>query len=64
MTEFGNLSSIPQNGTSLNTKKLEVKLTVRKSTNMVLCAEAGNEFIDFLFNFLKMLLRGVVVWDP
>ncbi|XP_049375229.1 uncharacterized protein LOC125840310 [Solanum verrucosum] len=38
MSESG--SSISENGTRNNTKKLELKLTVRKSTNMVLCAEA------------------------
>lgn len=54
MSEFGNLSPISENGTSSNTKKLELKLTVTKSTNMVLCAEASNEFIDFLFNFLTI----------
>ncbi|KAJ8551084.1 hypothetical protein K7X08_000454 [Anisodus acutangulus] len=58
MPEFGNLSSISENGTS-NTKKLELKLTLRKSTNIVLCAEAGNEFIDFLFNFLTIPLGSI-----
>jgi len=57
MSEFGNLSS--ENGTSNNTKKLELKLTVRKSTNKVLCAEAGNDFIDFLFNFLTIPIGSI-----
>ncbi|KAK4730503.1 hypothetical protein R3W88_023491 [Solanum pinnatisectum] len=57
--ESGNLSSISENGTSNNTKKLELKLTVRKSTNKVLCAEAGNDFIDFLFNFLTIPIGSI-----
>ncbi|XP_009760386.1 uncharacterized protein LOC107796812 [Nicotiana tabacum] len=56
MPESGNLSSISENGTSNNTEKLELRLTLRKSTNKVLCAEEGNEFIDFLFNFLTIPL--------
>ncbi|MCD7448775.1 hypothetical protein HAX54_045989 [Datura stramonium] len=59
MPEFGNLSSISENRTSGNTKKLELKLTLRKSTNMVLCAEASNEFIDFLFNFLTIPIGSI-----
>uniref|UniRef100_M1BTA2 DUF674 family protein n=2 Tax=Solanum tuberosum TaxID=4113 RepID=M1BTA2_SOLTU len=59
MSESGNLSSISENGTSNNTKKLELKLTVRKSTNKVLCAEAGNDFIDFLFNFLTIPIGSI-----
>ncbi|KAH0632202.1 hypothetical protein KY285_034930 [Solanum tuberosum] len=57
MSEFGNLSS--ENGTSNNTKKLELKLTVRKSTNKVLCAEAGNDFVDFLFGFLTIPIGSI-----
>ncbi|KAK4730504.1 hypothetical protein R3W88_023492 [Solanum pinnatisectum] len=51
--------SISENGTRSNTKKLELKLTVRKSTNMVLCAEAGNDFVDSLFNFLTIPLGSI-----
>lgn len=57
MTEFG--SSISENGTRNNIKKLELKLTVRKSTNMVLCAEADNDFVDSLFNFLTIPLGSI-----
>lgn len=56
MSESENLSSISENRTST---KLELKLTVRKSTNKVLCAEAGNDFIDFLFNFLTILIGSI-----
>ncbi|KAM3340698.1 putative protein isoform X1 [Capsicum galapagoense] len=59
MPEFGNFSSISKNATSSITKKLELKLTVSKTTNMVLCAEAGNEFIDFLFNFLTIPIGSI-----
>ncbi|KAH0736933.1 hypothetical protein KY290_035638 [Solanum tuberosum] len=57
MSESG--SSIYENGTRNNTKKLELKLTVRKSTNMVLCAESGNDFVDSLFNFLTIPLGSI-----
>lgn len=59
MSESGNLSSISENGTSNSTKKLELKLTVRKSTKKVLCAEADNDFIDFLFNFLTIPIGSI-----
>ncbi|XP_060202196.1 uncharacterized protein LOC132630657 [Lycium barbarum] len=59
MSEFGNLSSISENGNNNNTKKLELKLTVRKSTNKVLCAEAGNDFVDFIFNFLTIPIGSI-----
>ncbi|XP_006363077.1 uncharacterized protein [Solanum tuberosum] len=59
VTEFGNLPSISENRTSNNTMKLELKLTVRKSTNKVLCAEASNDFIDFLFNFLTIPIGSI-----
>ncbi|KAH0632204.1 hypothetical protein KY285_034932 [Solanum tuberosum] len=57
MSESG--SSISENGTRNNTKKLELKLTVRKSTNMILCAESGNDFVDSLFNFLTIPLGSI-----
>ncbi|TMW87847.1 hypothetical protein EJD97_019400 [Solanum chilense] len=59
MSESGNLSSISENGTSNSTKKLELKLTVRKSTKKVLCAEADNDIIDFLFNFLTIPIGSI-----
>ncbi|XP_009630965.1 uncharacterized protein [Nicotiana tomentosiformis] len=59
MSEFGNLLPISEIGASNNAKKLELKLTLRKSTNKVLCAEAGNEFVDFLFNFLTIPLGSI-----
>ncbi|CAL1354613.1 unnamed protein product [Linum trigynum] len=31
-----------------------VKLIIDKNEKRVLCAEAGKEFVDFLFNFLAM----------
>ncbi|OIT01631.1 PREDICTED: uncharacterized protein LOC109228156 [Nicotiana attenuata] len=71
MSEFGILSSISENGASNNTNNIELKITLRKSTNKVLCAEAGTEFIDFLFNFLTIplgsiedALKGSSGWDP
>ncbi|KAF3644339.1 hypothetical protein FXO38_20206 [Capsicum annuum] len=59
MFEFGNLPSIFGNETVKHTKKLEMKITVKRSTNKVLCAVAGNDFIDFLLNFLTIPIGSI-----
>ncbi|XP_040375535.1 uncharacterized protein LOC112164024 isoform X1 [Rosa chinensis] len=43
-----------------NEKKISVKLTVRKSKNIVCYAEAGQDFVNLLFSFLTLPL-GVIL---
>ncbi|XP_057779833.1 uncharacterized protein LOC130998434 [Salvia miltiorrhiza] len=43
-----------------NSKTMNVKLVVQKSTNKLLYAEAEEDFVEFLFSFLVIPLGGVV----
>ncbi|KAL1560807.1 hypothetical protein AAHA92_10979 [Salvia divinorum] len=42
-----------------NSKKMNLKLVVQKSLNKLLCAEAEEDFVEFLFSFLIIPLGGV-----
>ncbi|XXG89315.1 hypothetical protein AAC387_Pa12g1347 [Persea americana] len=45
-----------EKGNGSNSKKISVRLTVRKSNNKVVYAEGGEEFADLLFSFLAFPL--------
>ncbi|KAF6167773.1 hypothetical protein GIB67_027551 [Kingdonia uniflora] len=45
---------------SSDNKKITVKLNIRKSNNTVLYAEAGEDFVDFLFRLLTIHLGSVL----
>ncbi|XP_057793378.1 uncharacterized protein LOC131010001 [Salvia miltiorrhiza] len=61
-TKMSSTKRIYEDGTSSisNSKTMNLKLMVQKSTNKLLYAEAEEDFVEFLFSFLIIPLGGVV----
>ncbi|KAH6756556.1 hypothetical protein C2S53_002121 [Perilla frutescens var. hirtella] len=53
------LPQIDQKGTSLNSKKMILKVMIQKSTNKLVFAQADQDFINFLFGLLAIPLGKV-----
>ncbi|EYU33994.1 hypothetical protein MIMGU_mgv1a018806mg [Erythranthe guttata] len=58
-SELGVILNKMKNEETSNPKKMILRLMVQKSNNKLLFAQAGDDFVDFLFSFLTIPIGGV-----